>query len=92
MLGDVTSHSHFLRFHAKLHFAQLFHIQASVPVSSTSDWSWDSSASSVDSLPNVVTIDPSRNLFYKNWGQAFGTQILVHTQEVDFSTFDLLVI
>ena len=59
-----------------------------MPVSRASDGGWDFSTGSVDGLPNVITIDTSRNLFDKNWGQALSAQILVHTQEVDLSTFN----
>ena len=61
-------------------------------VSSSSNRGWDDHTSSVDSLPDVASVDSSSHFFDQNWGESLRSKGFMDTEEVDFSHGDFLSI
>ena len=57
-------------------------------VSGTSERCGYSCARRVNSLPNIASIDTSRDFFDEDGGEALGSQVLVHAEEVDLGAHD----
>jgi len=78
----VAAHWRSMRQWWEANLDKLLRVQASMPVSSTWHGGWQSNASSVDCLPNVLQVDSARNLTNQDWGEALRSQVLVHAKEV----------
>jgi hypothetical protein len=69
----------------KSDFNELFGVETSVPVGGVCNRSRNCNTGSVHSLPDVVHVYSARDLFNEDGRQPFGSQVLVHAEEVYFS-------
>ena len=61
-------------------------------VSSSGNRGWNDHSSSVDSLPDIASVDSSSNFFDQNWGESLRSKGFMDTQEVNLCHGDFLSI
>lgn len=60
-------------------------------VSTCGNWFRQHNPGCVNSVPYILQITPTSNLFDENRGEPLSTQLLVDTQEVDFRAFEIVL-
>lgn len=69
---------------------KLWRVEVAVVVPACAEGSRNNNTRSVDCLPNILQVHTPRDLLDEHRRQALGTQLLVHTQEVDLSRVEQL--
>jgi hypothetical protein len=59
-------------------------------VSSSGNRSWDDNTGSVDSLPNIASVDSPSHLFDQNWSESLSSKGFMDTEEIDLCHGDFL--
>ncbi|KAH3686687.1 hypothetical protein WICPIJ_002331 [Wickerhamomyces pijperi] len=90
VLGDHLGLRGVLRQVAEPDIVQLAPIQRSVVVTAHGHRRRQHDPSSVQILEDTLQIDPSRDLLDQNRSQSLGSELLVHTDEVDLHGFNQL--
>ena len=89
---DISSHGHVRRKIIKAYLNQLLGIERPVIVGSLGYVFVHQDSSSVECLPDAVSIGSALDLLNEYWGKTLASQLLSHTQEVDLDHADLMAL
>lgn len=90
--SDVTGQRHASLKRGELYVNQLFAVDVAVPVSRMTEGRGDGWASSINSLPNLLTVNSAGDLFDQHRCQFLRSQLCVYTEIVNLTHLNFFAI